>query len=376
LTDAAIAVPPIDPNDILVTGKEHKDLLLSVLNQARYHVILHSTFLTCAAFEELKTQFQVAAKKGAKIDIFWGAARTEEVTKRNLQEAIDINHAIQKDPILRGMTRAHLQCTRSHAKLLIADTGRPNRVISVVGSCNWLSARFTRIEASVVLRHAHAVAQSAQEFADLILAAMPASEVAGDLNRLARELKKSPAPSGNSRVRTIKGDAHGVLIRDARDHAKRRIVVAGDRLGLAAEARTLIPLMQAAERNVEGTIYYSRPSKPLTKIDAAALQREAADARVQMIEIADRELHGKFLLWDDDHLVITSLNWSSADTRREWPYVEVGVHLSGPGIATAFAKRFDEAWTPKPQDVTRRQPEPVRPQRRWRRHRGPRSSVR
>jgi cardiolipin synthase len=352
-TGVAIAVPPIDRNDILLTGEEHYDLLVSILNQARYRLILHSTFLTCSAFEKLKEEFRVAAKKGAKIDIFWGAARNEATTKRNLQEAIDINHSIQKDPVLRGMARAHMVCTRSHAKLVIADTGRPSGYISVVGSCNWLSAKFTRIEASVVLRHAHAVAQSAQEFADLILAAMPASDVAGYLNKLARDLKKLPAPSGASRIRMIKGDVHGELLRYARDKAGRRIAVGGDRLGLAAEARTLIPLMKAAERKVEGTIYYSRPSAPLSRADAAVLQREAAEACVRMIEIPDRELHGKFLLWDDDHLVITSLNWSSADTTREWPHSEMGVHLSGPGLATDFAKRFDEAWTVKPKEIGR-----------------------
>lgn len=342
MTGVTIAVPPIDRNDILLTGAEHLAILREALHRARFTFVMHSTFLNCAAFEKLKDEFRAAAQRGAQIEIFWGAARSPEDTQRNLNEAIDINQTIQRDPILRGHARAHMECTKSHAKLLIADTGSPARYIAVVGSCNWLSTGFKRIEASVVLRHPHAVSQCAQDFADLILSAIPVSDVAGDLTKLARSLKKLPAPSGASRIRMVKGDMHGEAIRYARDKASRRIIVGGDRLGLGAEPRTLIPLAAASRRNVEGTIFFSRKSKPLGNADVAALKREAEAAHVRLIEIPDAELHGKFLLWDDDDVLVTSLNWSSADTRRDWPFAEIGIHLSGPNLANDISGRLDQ----------------------------------
>jgi cardiolipin synthase len=346
LTSAAVSVPPIDRNEILVTGAEHQTLLEEALERARIRVVIHSTFLNSSAFEKLKSGFQNAAKQGAQIDIFWGAARTPEVTKRNLDEAIIINQIIQKDLILRGRARVHMECTRSHAKLLIADSGSQARHLAVVGSCNWLSTGFSRVEASVVLRHAHAVANCAQDFADLILRTIPVSEVAGDLNRLARSLKKLPAPSGASRIAMIKGDMHGEAIRYARENAKKRIVIGGDRLGLGAEPRTLVPLAAASDsRNVEGVIYFSRASKPLRKADVAVLKQGAAEANVRLVEVDEGELHGKFLLWDDDDIVISSLNWSSADTRRDSPYAEIGVHLSGPDLARDIARRLEASFS-------------------------------
>jgi cardiolipin synthase len=157
-------------------------------------------------------------------------------------------------------------------------------------------------------------------------------------------LRKLPTDEGQSSVRIVVGDAHGELIRQARDTARDRIVVAGDRLGLAVEARTLIPLIAASERNVRGMICYSRPSGPVSRADAAALGKEAAAAGIQMIEVPDRELHGKFLLWDTDNVVISSLNWSSADTTPDFPHGEMGVYVRCAGFASEVIRRLSDIW--------------------------------
>ena len=40
---------------------------------------------------------------------------------------------------------------------------------------------------------------------------------------------------------------------------------------------------------------------------------------MRFIEVPDGDLHGKFLLWDADDVIVTSLNWSSADARGDAP---------------------------------------------------------
>ncbi len=367
IAGVSVAVPPIDRNDILLTGREHENALLSALKRAHFRVLIHSTFLDSAAFVRLQDAFREAAERGADIDIFWGASRDPATTKRNLEQAIEINQIIQKDPILRDRARAHMVCTRSHAKLLIADDGSVGRYIAIVGSCNWLSTQFKRVEASVILRHAHAIAHCAQDFADLILAAIPVSETVGELTKLARGLRKLSAPSGASRIRMVRGDMHDEAIRFARNNAAHRIIVGGDRLGRGAEPKTLVPLVAAYKRNdVEGMIYYSRVSAPLRKADATALKRETEATRVRFIEVPDGELHGKFLLWDADDVVVTSLNWSSADTRRDAPYAEMGVHLSGPGLANDIAARLEQLLQHAPQKHRDDKPRAARRRRRAR----------
>ena len=341
-----VALPAVNPSDIVLSGPDHRDLLLDVLRHARSHVAMHSTFLREAVFAELQAEFTRAAKRGVRIDIFWGAARDDASRASNLEAAIAINHRISADHHLRGRARVHLYSTKSHAKLLLADRGEgpEGEHVAVVGSCNWLSTGFHRVEASAVVRHPRAVASVAQTFADLVFGTSTSSKVAADLTALARTLRKQPAPEGEARLCLVAGDTHGVLIRKAREEAGRSIVIGGDRFGLAAEARTIVPLVRAAARSVDAVICFSRPSGPVTRRDQRDLTTQAVEDGVRLVQIPDRELHGKFLLLDDDHVVITSLNWSSADTRADAPQAEIGLYITSAGLAADVRRRLLEDW--------------------------------
>lgn len=333
---------------------------------------MHSTFLRESAFVELQEEFGKAAKRGVQIDIFWGANSDETDRKANLEAAIAINHRITADQNLRGRARVHLYTTRSHAKLLIADaTGRgTGEFVAVVGSCNWLYSGFNRVETSAVLRHPHAVARVAQEFSELIFDIATSSDAASDLTSLARTLRTHPAPDGEAELQLVRGDEHADLMRLAREAATKSIVVGGDRLGLAAEARTIIPMMAAAKRSVQGILCYSKPSGPVTKQDAKDLAALAGSAGVRLVQIQDRELHGKFLLWDDDHLVLTSLNWSSADTSADAPLGEIGLYIKSPGLAANVRRRLTDGWPTLNAPTNAPHQELTLPKRRRRRRRG------
>jgi cardiolipin synthase A/B len=174
----------------------------------------------------------------------------------------------------------------------------------------------------------------------------------------------------------VRGDMHDEAIRFARNNAAHTIIVGGDRLGRGAEPRTLIPLVAAYKRNeVEGMIYYSRVSAPLRKADATALKRETEGTRVRFIEVPDGDLHGKFLLWDTDDLIVTSLNWSSADTRRDAPYAEIGVHLTGPGLAKDITARLEHLLQHAPQKHRDNNPRVARRRRRGRHSRPDRKNL-
>lgn len=225
------------------------------------------------------------------------------------------------------------------------------------------------METSVVLRHPHAVARVAQEFAELIFDINTSSDAASDLTSLARTLRTHAAPEGEAELRLVRGDEHAGLMRLARETADKSIMVGGDRFGLAAEARTIIPMMAAAKRSVQGILCYSKPSGPVTKQDAKDLAALAASAGVRLVQIHDRELHGKFLLWDDDHLVITSLNWSSADTSADAPLGEIGLYIRGPGVAANVRGRLIDGWPALDAPADAPHQERMRPKRRRRRHR-------
>jgi phosphatidylserine/phosphatidylglycerophosphate/cardiolipin synthase-like enzyme len=75
-------------------------------------------------------------------------------------------------------------------------------------------------------------------------------------------------------------------------------------------------------------------SKPMRNRHARELKAEAAANGFRLIEAGKIPLHGKFLAWDNDDLVVTSMNWASASSEVDFPDAEIGVHIISNGIAT------------------------------------------
>jgi phosphatidylserine/phosphatidylglycerophosphate/cardiolipin synthase-like enzyme len=75
-------------------------------------------------------------------------------------------------------------------------------------------------------------------------------------------------------------------------------------------------------------------SGPVTRGYAKQLERETLAQGVKLVKCRNA-VHGKFLAWDDDDLVITSLNWASASGSPDHPGGEIGIHVQSQGIADA-----------------------------------------
>jgi len=234
-----------------------------------------------------------------------------------------------------------MRSTQSHAKLIVADTSRADSFVAVVGSCNWLSTPYRRVEASVVLRDGRLVGQILRGMSEMCFATIRQARLVGELDQWGRYAERCRREEGHAEVRLVLGDEHGVMMRHARDTAGASIWVGADRFGQAAEVRTLIPMMAAGREGVAGRVLFSRSVGRLTEEDMADLEMEAKQSNVALWAVPEGVLHGKFLLWDDDDAIITSLNWSSAATRPDNPWGEMGVHLSLPGLASGLRGRLE-----------------------------------
>lgn len=341
---AALSSPfnvDIADKDILLDGDAHKQHFGHVVRHARHRVVIHSTFLAAEGFAKLQDDLRAAASNGASIDIIYGANKDERTRQRNARAATEIATLIRNDPALRPRTRMHLQSTQSHAKILVADQGAAEDWIATVGSCNWLSTGYHRVEGSVVLRDGRLVAAVLDELRELCYAAAPRTRIVGELDAIACTLRTKPGARGNAEARLVLGDEHSLMMARARDEAEKRICVGGDRFSHAAEAQTLIPMIAAARGGVPGRVLFSRNVSPVTDEDLLDLELAAQKRGVTLEEVPEGVLHGKFLLWDEDDLVVTSLNWSSANTRRDNPWGEIGVHIRRRGIANHFTSELD-----------------------------------
>lgn len=334
------------PEDVVIGGSSHRDLLERIVGAARERVVVLSTFVNVENANQVWPLFEAAAESGAKVDLLYGVAG--EDAEKHITQAREL---AQRATASRHPTsiRMHAHSVRSHAKLLIADDGEAGYV-AVVGSCNWLSAPFRAVEMSVILRNPRLVAQIAQiarrSFSET---ALP-NDLVSFLGTLARWGDAvSPAfPSPNideCTVQIVLANKHDRIVRQAAAEARQRLIIGSHRFGSTAEQAMLVAAANAAQRVDDLRVLYTQIRKPQFRSDVTALRNEYEPKGVRFVHLDTQKnrtpIHGKFLLWDSDDVVVTSLNWASATVDDDDLTSEIGVHLCGPGVADSVLVKLE-----------------------------------
>lgn len=328
-----------DPKDLVVGGSAQRGALLSLLTEARRRFIVHSTFLDAARFSDLLEPIRDACRRGVTFDLLWGADEDEGGERRNHTAATEIARLVREDKDLRGRFKVHMRSTGSHAKLLLCDTADGSWV-AAMGSCNWLSSPFQAVELTAVLRDQRAVADVADALQQLAGRRGVLDDIATEMHVTARDLRRLPIGGGPATVSVLLGAAHDRAIREASGSAATRFVVGSNRLGSTARPGAIMQGGVAAGRaGVSATVMYAYPSGPLKNRHAKALAEEAAANGVRLLK-TKIPLHGKFVAWDEDDIVVTSLNWASASCDPDFPWGEIGVRVNAKGISADVLDRL------------------------------------
>jgi len=101
----------------------------------------------------------------------------------------------------------------------------------------------------------------------------------------------------------------------------------------------LIPLATAAQAGAtDVSVYYENQSGPAEgeAVLDALVKKYKSSIHLNQVDKA----HAKLLCWDDDHVVITSLNWLSKDIDYQKRLSEIGVYLKGSGLASYVKERY------------------------------------
>lgn len=333
-----------EQSDLIVDAMDHQSALDNAFRFSREQIVLHSTFVSEKSVPIILPKLVAAASRGTLVRILWGQDddKTSTSTSRRAINAMQqaVNSAGRSDLI-----RIHQFTTRSHSKLLIHDDGRGGWS-AIVGSCNWLSTEFDSFEASVKLRDPVLVGQLIRHLAAMSLGPPGVwHDFATDLTVLGRRIEATPRASGRTaKMRILLGPDHGALVLEARDSAKKRILVTSHRIGLAGRPMVIIPVLAAVkESKIDVRLYYGRPTGVLSGIDAADLTMQLAKQGVGFRPVQQPRLHAKVLAWDNDCLAVTSQNWLSADPSETARRSEIGVFVESNRIAEHFIQRLDHA---------------------------------
>lgn len=349
-SESAQVTPPIrkvafTTNDLIAGGTEHETALKGAIRRARHRLLIHSTFVSAQRFAALLPELRKAVGMGVKVDILWGQDKNADERRSTAKVAQQLRAQLEAEG-LDGLT-IHPFSTGSHAKIVLADDGTPDRVIALVGSCNWLYSGFSSFEVSVRLRDHQLVADVIDQVAELSRGGNGHwTNLTSDLVAQAVNLRsQSSQNEGKAGVCVLLGSDHAELVREARDTADKSLVIASHRFAGAANNLILAPVFAASKRacNMDVRLFYGEDSGAITATDIAQLTNEAAKVGVRIRPVHRPRLHAKFLTWDDDVAVITSQNWLSADTMDDSPRQEIGICIRSPGVGRILLERFEAA---------------------------------
>lgn len=334
-----------DLRDLILDGEAHRKVILKIFEEADWNIYIHSTFIGKTNFMELFPHMEAAMKRGVRIHILWGQ-NDEPDELASTRKAISEIREEERVRNASGSLTIHPFSTKSHAKLIVADSRVDGRYLAFVGSCNWLSSGFNSYEASVCLRDPHIVADVVDKFGRLVCPENGVwSDLATEFVNLSKLLRKQPqSDSPNALARLIVGPRHGDYILRARDEATSRVFLTSHRLGPIANPSVLVAIGALAEKGGKtAEVFFGRPTGAVKGREKLQAIGDAAVSGVALVPVSSPRLHAKILAWDDRSALVTSLNWLSGDPVDEVDIKELGVFIESDGVASAIIDHFRQA---------------------------------
>jgi hypothetical protein len=328
--------------DIICGGSAHYDAFKHAIEKAKTKIIIHSTFIEEQNFLQFIPVFKDVVKRGVTIHIFWGQNDTTEETTSS-RSAIN---ALFENPELLELSSnitIHPHSTGSHSKFVISDSGADGDFIAIVGSCNWFTSQFQSYETSVVLRDPQIV-KDVLSYASRLCCVHDGiwTELATEIAQIGRKLSSNNKVQKTNAIASIViGEQHSSYIIKSRDEAKERIFITSHRLGATLYSSVLPSFQKASNHsNVKTEIYYGRETDPVTSDDIDHITEVASKSGVTLEMVVNPKLHAKILSWDNDHILVSSLNWLSADPKGSDNLKELGIYIQAKEAATVIINNF------------------------------------
>ncbi|RUV41257.1 hypothetical protein EOD29_24270 [Mesorhizobium sp. M1A.T.Ca.IN.004.03.1.1] len=340
-----------DADHFVVGSEQHLHRFEQIVGAAKSNIFVLSTFVASQSDEKGKENreriwrsLEDACRRGVRCHLFFGTSLDRAKHATAMQELFLRLSAVRQ-------TRGYLQVQRdpvgSHAKFLAADDGQDGAVV-IMGSCNWLSSPFSAVEVSAELREGNAVAEALDLLRAIISKLSSASRSVETLQFMASELRRQrsllsrpeASQTPTAMMTVLHAGDHERLLRVAAHEAQERFICCTNRVGANMVPALFDPAEVAGRRLSDVRVYYSRRSGPV-KRGHVTRHRERLNGIVELAGVPEPQLHAKFLAWDSDHVVVSSLNWGSASGLDDNPLDEIGLYFEGQGLATSLLKKFE-----------------------------------
>jgi len=346
--------------DFVYGGHNTKAKLIELIQSSTDFLVIHSTFIGkwCIVnddgYTHLFLEIKEALKRGVQVYILWGKSNAEE-TDENFEKSDtedkavekklrDFNESCHQEGMLNVVNYNDFRRTDSHAKFVITnhvDKG----LCTMVSSCNFLYAKFERFEASVVVCNDQFTKYFLEIAANICCGKSTFdSKVRKEFRGLSSNIADTPndvdIPNNEKlELRLVLKHQHHSYI-DLAAQAKNKIYIISDFINTSP----IRPIFDALKKSeAKKYYYYSKKSSYIDHSEIVEMHDDLKSAdSLSQLGAHHSNSHAKVLAWDNNDLLITSLNWLSASAPNNLVeiYHEIGVYVQGWDVAKDFIKVF------------------------------------
>ncbi len=341
-----------DADQLIVGSEQHLECFERIVADAKSDVFVLSTFVAAQADERGREQreriwlaLETAVNRGVRCHLFYGTSLDDRANNAIAME--ELNKRLLAVRATRGFVLVHRDPVGSHAKIAAADDGQGAAVV-LLGSCNWLSSPFSAVEVSAELHDNQATATGLDVLRSIVSSLSSASRSVEVLQFMSSDLRRSrttlspieQAGRSQAELTVLYADDHERLLRFAAHEAIQSFVCCTNKVGAPMVPALFNPAEVAGRRIDDVRVYFSRYTGP-TKRRHVAEHRERLHDLVDLLAVRDPQLHAKFLAWDKDHVVVSSMNWGSQSGLQDNRLDEIGLYLRGPDLAASLMEKFE-----------------------------------
>lgn len=359
-----------DDLEIVAGALEHKDKILYLLKNSIDYLVLHTTFIgkwcifdsKINQYSDIFIEIKAALIRGVTIYLMWGKDEPDENQfdyEKSIIEIKDIEELLEKfnnqciqEGILNTINLNNFVKTGSHTKFIITNIENVGPTL-LMGSCNYLYTQYERFEASVYLKDVSIVKRMIQIAADMSTGKdFYSTNVREELLLISEKIIDShERKKRNINISLVlKGD-HYKYIDLAKHQAKKNIYILSDKLNDIFDR----PICDALKNSMaKKYAFFSDRSENFSHDQAVSLierlSQEPYKINIRLhspktsVGPKKKKNHAKVLTWDNDNLLITSLNWLSSNaslsSKTTEDYHEIGFYIRKENIAREFIEKF------------------------------------
>lgn len=359
--------------DFVYGGEENESKFLELIKHSTNFLIIHSTFIGAWCIKNRDicppnyTEYFQAIKEAllreVSVYILWGKTslesheegfdRSYEEDERVKEMLNGFNESCRREGIVNLVNMNDFRRTESHAKFIVTEHEDKGHCV-MVSSCNFLYAQFTRFEASVVVYDERFVKSFLEITANICIGKNKIStSVRQEFLNYASQIKNSikselDSDIGQYRnedkltVKLVLKSHHYNYIDRACSEAQKRIFMTSDLINSIPKR----PIYDAMKHSTaKKYLFYSTKANNIKQVEID-VTRNSLDELENPIRLRQsphsKKHHAKVLAWDNNDVLITSLNWlsSNASINNGEEYHEIGVHIHGYDVATQFIDSF------------------------------------